>query len=158
MLQAAGGRPGKADENIYQYWDSAVWNLQALRAGFIADMELHGGIGSVTGANGSENLNVCAIDVLLHDVEAAEVRLRTAHIDEKFLPDVAAFALASECWRLRRAISRPPRSRWMFCRRPTPIRSSPLASTPMICYAAPIYEMAGSAGERRRRHWPPWER
>jgi hypothetical protein len=42
LLKAAGGRPGRGDENLYQYWDVVVWNLQALRAGFISDMGSHG--------------------------------------------------------------------------------------------------------------------
>jgi tetratricopeptide (TPR) repeat protein len=94
LLKTAGGRPGRGDENLYQYWDVVVWNLQALRAGFISDMESHGGLGSVTGSNGSESLSVAQVDVLLHDVEAAKIRLSTTQIDDKSAPDVAAAALA----------------------------------------------------------------
>ncbi len=119
-------------------------------------MELHGGIGSVTGANGSENLNVAQIDVLLHDVEAAQVRLRTAHIDEKYLPDVAAFALASGMLAAETGDTAAAAKQMDVLQKAYADPVVALASTPMICYAAPIYEMAG----RRRaptRRWPRWE-
>ena len=44
MKQAAGGRPGRAPEYMYQNYDWIVWDLPAWRTEQIADMESHGGI------------------------------------------------------------------------------------------------------------------
>ncbi len=94
LLKAAGGRPGRADENLFQYWDTALWNLQALRHGFVDDMESHGGLGSITLSNGPEGLNVAEVDVLLHDIDAAKAQILTTKYDEKSAPDRAAATLA----------------------------------------------------------------
>jgi tetratricopeptide (TPR) repeat protein len=143
LLKDAGGRPGRGDENLYQYWDVAVWNLQALRAGFISDMESHGGLGSVTGSNGSESLSVAQIDVLLHDVEAATIRLNTTEVDEKSAPDVAAAALArgllaSEVGDIATAAKEMDTLQKAYV---DPVVST--SSAPMICFAAPIFQAAG---------------
>ena len=58
MMKAAGGRPGRAPEDMYGNYDEAVWDLPAERAEQIADMESHGGIGTTATAGGAENLNV----------------------------------------------------------------------------------------------------
>ena len=52
MMKVAGGRPGRAPETLYQNYDETVWDLRAERASNIADMESHGGIGSVAPTNG----------------------------------------------------------------------------------------------------------
>jgi tetratricopeptide (TPR) repeat protein len=94
MMKAAGGRPGRASEDMYGNYDSMVWDLPAERASSIADMESHGGIGATTPQSGTENLSVAQNEVQMHEVEAAALRLKTTLVDEKSLPDVAAAALA----------------------------------------------------------------
>jgi tetratricopeptide (TPR) repeat protein len=93
MMKAAGGRPGRASESMYGNFDEGVWDLPANRAEQIADMESHGGIGTGGVASGTENLYVAQIEVQMHDVEAATLRLKTTSVDEKNVPDVAAAAM-----------------------------------------------------------------
>jgi tetratricopeptide (TPR) repeat protein len=93
MMKVAGGRPGRAPEYMYGNYDGIVSDLASLRAGQIADMESHGGIGT-SGPVGAENLVVAQIEVQMHDVEAAALRLKTTPVEEKNVPDVAAAALA----------------------------------------------------------------
>jgi tetratricopeptide (TPR) repeat protein len=94
MLKAAGGRPGQAPEYQYQNYDTLVWDLPAVHASNIADIESHSGIGTTSGAGGSENLAVAGYEAQMHDVEAAALRLKTTPVDEKNAPDVAAAATA----------------------------------------------------------------
>ncbi len=92
MLKAAGGRPGRAPEYQYQNYDSIVWDLSAVRASNIADMESHSGIGTTSGAGGSLNLAVAQYEAQMHDVEGAALRLKTTLVDEKVAADVASAA------------------------------------------------------------------
>jgi tetratricopeptide (TPR) repeat protein len=92
MVKAAGGRPGRAPENMYQNYDQLVWDLPAARASNIADMESHGGVGTTSAFAGAESSQVAQFEVQMHDVEAATLRLKTTPIDEKNLVDVALFA------------------------------------------------------------------
>jgi len=89
MMKAAGGRPGRAPENTYQNYDQQVWDLPTLRTEIIADIESNSGIGSGSAAAGAEILTVAQMEVQMHDVEAAALRLKTTPVDEKNLPDVA---------------------------------------------------------------------
>jgi tetratricopeptide (TPR) repeat protein len=93
MMKVAGGRPGRAPEEMYENYDELVWDLQTERASNIADMESHGGIGSTTTFSGAENLAVAQMDVQMHDPEAAALRLQTTPIDAKNMPDVSAGAM-----------------------------------------------------------------
>jgi tetratricopeptide (TPR) repeat protein len=93
LLKAAGGRPGRAPEFVYQNYDGVVADLAAVHASQIADMEAHSGVGTVTSFTGAENLSVAATEVQMHDVEAATLRLKTTPVDEKNAPDVAAATL-----------------------------------------------------------------
>ena len=93
LLKAAGGRPGRASEAFYGNYDTTVWDLAAVHASTFADMESHGGIGTNSAAAGPANLIVAQLDVQMHDVEAAALRLKTTPVDEKNAPDVAAAAL-----------------------------------------------------------------
>ena len=68
-------------------YDQIVWDLPAVRAGNIADMESHSGIGTTSPAGGAENLQVAQFEVQMHDVAAAALRLKTTPVDEKNLPD-----------------------------------------------------------------------
>jgi tetratricopeptide (TPR) repeat protein len=93
LKKVAGGRPGRAPEAMYANYDELVWDLQAERAGDMADMESHGGKGTFSTVNGAENLSVAQLDVQLHDPEAAALRLQTTLIETKNVPDVAAAAM-----------------------------------------------------------------
>jgi tetratricopeptide (TPR) repeat protein len=89
LLKAAGGRPGRAPEEDYQNWDDVVYNLLPLRESLVADLESHGGVGANAAVSGSENLLVARVDLQLHDVEAAALRIKTTLVNEKSAPDVA---------------------------------------------------------------------
>jgi tetratricopeptide (TPR) repeat protein len=93
LKKAAGGRPGRVPESHYQNYDQQVWDLPSYRASLIADLDSHNGIGTGGAAAGAENLGVAQIEVQMHDVEAAALRLKTTPIDEKNAPDVAAAAM-----------------------------------------------------------------
>jgi hypothetical protein len=82
MMKAAGGRPGRVPEEMYQNYDSVVWDLQAERASEIADMASPSGIGTTGAAGGAENFQVAQFEVQLHDVEAAALRLKTMAFGE----------------------------------------------------------------------------
>jgi tetratricopeptide (TPR) repeat protein len=93
MMKAAGGRPGRAPEDLYGNYDEEVWDLTASHAAEIADMESHGGVGTMTiGGSASENLNVALLEIQMHD-PAAALRLKTTLVDEKKAFDVAEAAI-----------------------------------------------------------------
>jgi tetratricopeptide (TPR) repeat protein len=143
MMKAAGGRPGRAPEDMYGNYDSAVWDLPAERAERIADMESHGGIGSTGMAAGAENLGVATYEVQMHDAEAAALRLKTTPVEEKNVPDVAAAAsvrasLAEEEGDLK-AAAREWDAFAVAYANPTVSTANPLG----ICYAALTYEKTG---------------
>jgi tetratricopeptide (TPR) repeat protein len=145
LRQAAGGRPGRADENLYQYSDTALWNLQALRGGFIDDMASHGGLGSIMFANGPEGLSVAEIDVLLHDLDAARSRLLTTQGDDKSAPDrfaasLARGLLASELGDYAGAAKEMD---IMLAAFKDPVVFT--ASTSTICFALPVFDAAGQS-------------
>jgi tetratricopeptide (TPR) repeat protein len=87
MMKLAGGRPGKADENDYVIYDEEVYNLQAARASYLADFAATGG--TISSALAAEVLNLAQLDVQLHEVDTARLRLTTAVWDPKSHPDVA---------------------------------------------------------------------
>jgi tetratricopeptide (TPR) repeat protein len=80
MRKAAGGRPGRAPEEDYQNWDTLTWNLQPWRAAELADEAAHGGLGTLTTAEGPA---IADVDVRLHDLADAEFQLQTAQGDAK---------------------------------------------------------------------------
>ncbi len=86
MRKAAGGRPGRAPELYYQNWDTLTWNLQAWRAGAVADAAANQGVGTGVAAEGPA---IADIDLRLHDVADAEFQLQTAQGDVKD-PTIAA--------------------------------------------------------------------
>ncbi|MES2151242.1 MAG: tetratricopeptide repeat protein [Pseudomonadota bacterium] len=89
MIQAAGGSPGRAPESMFQNYYERVWNLTGMRAGLIVDIESHGGVGSNSSFSGAANLNIARVEALLHDLETAQMRLKTTPVDEKNAPDVS---------------------------------------------------------------------
>jgi hypothetical protein len=91
MMRMAGGRPGRAPELMYANYDLQVWDLSAVRAETIADMESHGGLGTTFAASGA-GLSVATLEAQMHDLEAAALRLKTTPVDEKNASDVATAA------------------------------------------------------------------
>ena len=148
MLKAAGGRPGRASEEMYQNYDQETWDLQAERAGSIADIESHSGVGATGTASGAETLFVAQIEVQMHDVDAAALRLKTTAVDEKNVPDVAEAAfvralLAEENGDLK-ATAREWDSFAAAYANPTVSTANPQ----LICFAALAYEISMVAGDR----------
>src|ERR1700734_3551295 len=143
MLKAAGGRPGRAPEYQYQNYDSIVWDLSALRASNIADMESHSGIGTTGGAGRSLNLNVAQTEAQMHDVEGAALRLKTTLVDEKSAPDVASPAsvgalLAEEAGDLKAAARQ-----WDAFAIAYADSAVSTANPQLMCYAAVTYQKTG---------------
>jgi tetratricopeptide (TPR) repeat protein len=147
MMQAAGGRPGRAPESQYQNYDQMVWELPAYRAELIADMESHGGVGTTTTMQGPENLSVTQSEVQMHDSEAAALRLKTTPVDEKNPGDVASAAfdralLAEDTGDLTAAAHEWDAYATAYA---NPIVSTSNPSN--ICYAAVTYQKTGQPGK-----------
>jgi tetratricopeptide (TPR) repeat protein len=70
-----------------------VWDLLAVHASIIADMESHGGIGTRTALAGAEGLSVAQYEVQMHDPESAALRLKTTPVNKKDASDVALAAM-----------------------------------------------------------------
>ena len=147
MQAAAGGRPGRAPEIMYENYDAEVGDLQALRGETLVDMRAHGGIGTTTVAVGSENLLLAGIEAQLHDVGSAALRLQTTSVDPANLTDVAAAAIA-------RALLAQEAGDWPAAARAWddfaaayahPIVSA--ANPQQICAAAPAYQRTGQAAK-----------
>jgi tetratricopeptide (TPR) repeat protein len=143
LMKVAGGRPGRVPEMYYQNYDQAVWNLSAQRASEIADIEAHSGIGTTGLASGSEGLAIVQIEVQLHEVAAATLRLKTTPVDEKVAPDVAQAAvdralLAEEVGDLEAAALEWDTFAKAYAN-PTVSTSNPQ----VICFAALTYEKTG---------------
>jgi tetratricopeptide (TPR) repeat protein len=143
MLKLAGGRPGRAPENLYANYDQEVWDLQAMRAEQIDDMESHGGSGTVGSASNSENLTIAQAEVQLHDLDAVALRLKTTPVDEKNMPDVAQAAFDRALLSEEVADLKAAAKEWDAL---VAAYSNPTVSTAnpqLICYAALTYERTG---------------
>jgi tetratricopeptide (TPR) repeat protein len=143
LTRVAGGRPGRAPESMYQNYDEMVWDLTAERASNIADMESHSGIGTTPGSLGPENVIVAQIEVRLHDLEAATLRLKVTPVDEKNVGDLATSALAEallaeEAGDLKAAVTQWDTFAVAYAN-PTVSTSNPQ----YICFAALTYEKTG---------------
>jgi tetratricopeptide (TPR) repeat protein len=143
MMKAAGGRPGRAPEYMYTNYDGTVWDLPAERAEFIVEMESHGGIGVGAVSGGAENLGVAQIEVQMHDVEAAALRLKTTPVDDKNVPDIAAAAMARALLAEEEEDLKAAAQEWdtfaVAYANPTVSTANP----PYICFAALTYEKTG---------------
>jgi tetratricopeptide (TPR) repeat protein len=74
MLEAAGGRPGRAPELYYQNFDTLTWNLGAWLNSTIVDAEANAGAGTGLTTSGPA---IADIQARLHDLEAADLALKT---------------------------------------------------------------------------------
>ena len=79
MMQRAGGRPGRAPEIEYAYWDQLTFNLQPERAAIVEDLLETHGEGTNFGPTWAVEPTILALQ---HDPEGAERALGTAVIDD----------------------------------------------------------------------------
>lgn len=143
MQQAAGGRPGRAPENMYQNYDQVVWDLPAIRASNLADMELHNGVGTQGSFTGAENLQIALYDAQLHDARAGILRLKTTVIDPKNIPDVASQALAQALLAEETGDLEAAAREWDAYATVYANSTVSTANPQYICYAAMTYEKTG---------------
>jgi tetratricopeptide (TPR) repeat protein len=143
MIKAAGGRPGRAPETFYQNYDLMVWDLPAVRAETIADMESHGGIGTGGISAGAASLQVAQVDVLMHDVETAALRLTTTPVDARIAPDVAWAAMDRALLAEEGGDFKAAAQEWdtFVAAYANPTVST--ANPQYICFAAPTYQKTG---------------
>ena len=144
MIKIAGGRPGRAPESMYSIYDIWVDNLQALRAGQLADMETSVG-GTFTTSSGVEGLSVAWTDVLLHETDTARLRLQTTVWDKNSLADVAIAALAEALLAAELGDLASSANAWDVFAKAYADPAVAAQNTPMICYAAPTYEKTGQS-------------
>ena len=147
MMQLAGGRPGRADEDLYGSYDSAVWDLSSVHASSIADIEASGGVGTTSAASGAEGLVVAALEVQMHDPEATELRLKTTPIDEKNVADVASRAYARALLAEEQGDVKTAALQWDAYAAGYADPAVAAASPQAICYAAVTYEKTGQAAK-----------
>jgi hypothetical protein len=87
LTKVAGGRPGKAPEVAYATYDYLSYNLRASRAAQLSEIASTGGVNAAGYA--AADLSVALIDIQLHEVEAARLRLTTSLWNPQNHPDVA---------------------------------------------------------------------
>jgi tetratricopeptide (TPR) repeat protein len=138
MIEIAGGRPGMAPEYEYSGYDGLVYNLSAERSEILSDLASTGGSSQV-GFVG-DMLSIAQIDVQMHEVGTARMRLEAATWDPKSHPDVAGFhftqaLLAEEIGDLAAAAKS-----WddYAAEYAVPLVHSAFPSS--MCWAAPTYE------------------
>jgi tetratricopeptide (TPR) repeat protein len=78
MRTVAGGRPGRANEAMYQNWDAITWNLGPWLNAILADAAVNGGVGT---GNSTAGAPLADIQARRHDLEAAEFALKTTGED-----------------------------------------------------------------------------
>ena len=78
MRRIAGGRPGRAQELMFQNWDLLTWNLGPWLQAQLADADANGGVGTAVGTVGP---SIADIHSRQHDREAAELALKTLKED-----------------------------------------------------------------------------
>lgn len=147
MMKLSGGRPGRAPEAMYANYDEKIWDLPALRASDIADMESHGGIGTLGTASGSENLNVALVEVRMHDTAAAALRLKTTLVDEKNVPTVAAAAMVRALLAEERGDLKAAAQAWDAFGAAYADPTVSISDPPYICFSAVTYEKTGQRGK-----------
>jgi len=91
MRKEAGGRPGAAPELSYATQDYLTGNLLAARAALQDDAELHAGVGSVTG---EDSPAMAELDIDLHDIDQAKLRLETFDMNDAYAAAMAHYVRA----------------------------------------------------------------
>ncbi len=143
MTKLAGGRPGKAPDFNYVNYDQDVYDLPAERAEILTDISITGGV--LTTASGPQMLQVAALDVQMHAVATARLRLTATVWDPKSNTDASAAAyvqalLGEELGDLSAAAKA-----WDAF---TATYADPEVSTNLpqiICWAAPTYQRTGQS-------------
>ncbi len=143
MMQAAGGRPGKAADNLYQNYDQQVWDLPAVRASSIADIEASGGVGTTVASAGALGLGVAQYEAQMHDLESAALRLKTTPIDEKNVADVASRAIARALLAEEQGDLKTAALQWDAFLAAYADPTVATLNPPYMCYAAVTYEKTG---------------
>jgi len=147
MIKMAGGRPGRAQETMYQNYDQLLWDLSAVRSEAIADMESNDGVGIFASLAGSANLQVAQTETLLHDVESAQLRIKTTPIDQNNAADVAIGALAKALLAEENGDLQQAALQWdEFSKQYTHPEVS-TSNSFLMCYAAPVYEKVGQSNK-----------
>jgi len=140
LMKVARGRPGRAPEEMYQNYDQMVWDLPAVHASNIADMESNGGIGTTGGANGAENLGVAQYEVQMHDVEVAALRLKTTPVSQTNVSDVSSAAYTQALLDEERGDLKAAAREWDTFAAAYANPTISTANPPYICFAALTYE------------------
>jgi tetratricopeptide (TPR) repeat protein len=145
MMKNAGGRPGKAPESEYGGYDAAVYALQVERAAALSDLAATGGISNVGYAE--PELSIAQLDVQLHEVDTARLRLKTAIWDPKSHTSMAGFLftqalLAEEVGDLVTAAKM-----WDDYAAQYADRLVNTNSPSSMCWAAPTYEKTGQGAK-----------
>ena len=140
MAKAAGGRPGKAPENLYQNWDAFTWSLQAWRDAEIADAQANGGLGTGTTSDATAIIDA---DARMHDAAATLFEIKVAKSDEAdpSIPAMDHFGLgllALDAHDAARAVAELEAFQAAYA---NPIVSSNYPG--YLCWVAPAEAMAG---------------
>jgi tetratricopeptide (TPR) repeat protein len=143
MMKLAGGRPGRATESSYQNYDQGVWDLTAVHASNIADIESHSGIGSTHTLAGAESLTVAQYEVQMHDSVTAALRLKTTPIDEKNVSDIAQAAMARALLAEETGDFKTAAKEWDAFAIAYADPAFATSNPPYICFAAVIFEKTG---------------
>jgi tetratricopeptide (TPR) repeat protein len=109
----------------------------------MADLESHGGVGTLITGAGAENLQIAETEAQMHDTVAPALRLKTTTVDEKDISSVAATAnvrafLAEEAGDLKAAAREWDSFAVAYA---DPVVST--ANPQQICFAAVTYEKTG---------------
>jgi tetratricopeptide (TPR) repeat protein len=138
MRQAAGGRPGRAPELSYQTWDYLTGDALAARSALEADAEAHAGIGSATGASAPA---IAQLDIDLHDLDDARLRLATFDMTDPYTAATAHYVrgkIAEATGDIQTA--QRDMEAWGEANRDPAISGG---DTSVSCFIAPIEEAAG---------------
>ena len=143
MKRLAGGRPGRAPEGAYGNYDWYMGDLHALRADLIANLESHGGVTQQGGGYGADNLVIALIDLRLHDVDGAALRVQTTPVDEKNAPDVAQAAMDRALLAEDSGDWKTAADEWNVLAAAYANPAVSAANPSYMCVAAPDYEKTG---------------
>jgi tetratricopeptide (TPR) repeat protein len=140
LRSAAGGRPGRAPELLYQNWDTLTWNLLPWMDALVSDVDSTTGAGSATTSSG---ISIADVEARLHDPAAAELALATARGDANdpafsAVPHFVRGLLALDAGDATRAASEMELFQTAY--------ADPNVSTGYpgyACWVAPAEEMAG---------------
>jgi tetratricopeptide (TPR) repeat protein len=145
MIKDAGGRPGRASEAEYNVYDGYVYNIQAERAANLADIASTGGVSNV--GQSEVTVAIAQLDVQLHEVDTARVRLKTAIYDPKVATNKAQLfltqaLLAEEVGDLGAAARA-----WDGYAEVNAMPLIAYANPSNICFAAPTFEKTGQSAK-----------